>query len=111
MLIGETIRVALGALRANKMRSLLTMLGIVIGVSAVIAMRALGWPDAFPANDIAALKAMRRLFGTATWREAERRAEAWRPWRAYALLRLWRSLALDDAAIDAWRDHPPRTRP
>jgi putative ABC transport system permease protein len=42
MLIGETIRVALGALRANKMRSMLTMLGIVIGVSAVIAVVALG---------------------------------------------------------------------
>ena len=42
MLLGETIRVALGALRANKLRSLLTMLGIVIGVSAVIAVVALG---------------------------------------------------------------------
>jgi len=42
MLIGEIIAVALGALRANKLRSLLTMLGIVIGVAAVIAMVALG---------------------------------------------------------------------
>ncbi len=42
MLFGETVRVALGALRANKLRSLLTMLGIVIGVSAVIAVVALG---------------------------------------------------------------------
>jgi putative ABC transport system permease protein len=42
MLIGEIINVALGALRANKLRSLLTMLGIVIGVAAVIAMIALG---------------------------------------------------------------------
>jgi len=42
MLIGEIISVALGALRANKLRSLLTMLGIVIGVAAVIAMIALG---------------------------------------------------------------------
>ena len=42
MLIGEIITVALGALRANKLRSLLTMLGIVIGVAAVIAMIALG---------------------------------------------------------------------
>jgi putative ABC transport system permease protein len=42
MLIGEIISVALGALRANKLRSLLTMLGIVIGVGAVIAVVALG---------------------------------------------------------------------
>ena len=42
MLFGEIITVALSALRANKLRSLLTMLGIVIGVAAVIAMIALG---------------------------------------------------------------------
>jgi putative ABC transport system permease protein len=42
MLFGEIISVALGALRANKLRSFLTMLGIVIGVAAVIAMVALG---------------------------------------------------------------------
>jgi putative ABC transport system permease protein len=42
MLFGEIIGVALGALRANKLRSLLTMLGIVIGVGAVIAVIALG---------------------------------------------------------------------
>jgi putative ABC transport system permease protein len=42
MLFGEIIAVALGALRANKLRSMLTMLGIVIGVGAVIAMIALG---------------------------------------------------------------------
>ena len=42
MLFGEILAVALGALRANKLRSLLTMLGIVIGVAAVIAMVALG---------------------------------------------------------------------
>ena len=42
MHFGETITVALEALGANRLRSLLTMLGIVIGVSAVIAMVALG---------------------------------------------------------------------
>ena len=42
MLLGETIGVALGALRANKLRSFLTMLGVVIGVGAVIAVVALG---------------------------------------------------------------------
>jgi putative ABC transport system permease protein len=42
MLLGEVIRVALASLRANAMRSLLTMLGIVIGVAAVMTMIALG---------------------------------------------------------------------
>jgi putative ABC transport system permease protein len=42
VLLTETIAVALAALRANKMRSLLTMLGIVIGIGAVIAMVSLG---------------------------------------------------------------------
>jgi putative ABC transport system permease protein len=42
MLLGEIIKVALEALRANKLRSLLTMLGIIIGVGAVITMIALG---------------------------------------------------------------------
>jgi putative ABC transport system permease protein len=42
MVLFEVFAVALQALRANKLRSVLTMLGIVIGVSAVIAMIALG---------------------------------------------------------------------
>jgi putative ABC transport system permease protein len=42
MLLGEIIQVALQAIRANKLRSFLTMLGIIIGVGAVITMVALG---------------------------------------------------------------------
>jgi putative ABC transport system permease protein len=42
MLLGETVNVAFGAIRANKMRSFLTMLGIIIGIAAVITMVALG---------------------------------------------------------------------
>ena len=40
--IGESIRVSLEGLRANKMRSLLTMLGIIIGIAAVIGILTVG---------------------------------------------------------------------
>jgi len=42
MLIGETLSVAIQSIRANKLRAMLTTLGIVIGVAAVITMVALG---------------------------------------------------------------------
>ena len=57
-----------------------------------IAMRALGWPDAFPPNDVAALKAMKQLFGITSSRDANARAQTWQPWRSYAVLRLWNTL-------------------
>jgi AraC family transcriptional regulator of adaptative response / DNA-3-methyladenine glycosylase II len=53
-----------------------------------VAMRALAWPDAFPHPDAAVLKAMRATHA----REAAAHAEQWRPWRAYAVLHLWKSL-------------------
>ena len=58
-----------------------------------IAMRALGWPDAFPPNDVAVLKALSQRYGAPhTQRQADVRAQGWQPWRAYAVLRLWNSL-------------------
>jgi putative ABC transport system permease protein len=58
MLIGETIGVAFSSIRANKLRAALTMLGIIIGVGAVITMVALGTGAQKAVNDrIAALGA------------------------------------------------------
>jgi AraC family transcriptional regulator of adaptative response / DNA-3-methyladenine glycosylase II len=51
-------------------------------------MRVLAWPDAFPASDIGVLNAL----GTRDTSAALARAEAWRPWRAYAVMGLWQSL-------------------
>lgn len=42
MLLGENISMALAAIRANKMRSFLTMLGIIIGIGSVIAIQTVG---------------------------------------------------------------------
>ena len=85
--------IALGGSPEKLVERLREVPGIGAWTAHYIAMRALGWPDAFPPGDVAALKAMQRLFGTASAREADARAEAWRPWRAYALLRLWNSLS------------------
>lgn len=42
MLLLENIKLAISAIRANKMRSFLTMLGIIIGISSVIAISSIG---------------------------------------------------------------------
>ena len=57
-----------------------------------VAMRALGDPDAFPAGDLGVLHGLRALGIDADAREAERRSQAWRPFRAYTVLHLWRVL-------------------
>jgi AraC family transcriptional regulator, regulatory protein of adaptative response / DNA-3-methyladenine glycosylase II len=59
--------------------------GIGNWTAQYIAMRALGEPDAFPSGDLGLL----RTLNLKTARELERRAEAWRPWRAYAVMCLW----------------------
>ena len=52
-----------------------------------IAMRALRWPDAFPKEDIA----VRNNLGGVSSQEAEEISQAWRPWRSYAVLHVWRN--------------------
>jgi AraC family transcriptional regulator of adaptative response / DNA-3-methyladenine glycosylase II len=57
-----------------------------------IAMRALAWPDAWPPQDVALLNAMKLPNTVKGQREADVIAEAWRPWRSYAVLHTWRKL-------------------
>jgi AraC family transcriptional regulator, regulatory protein of adaptative response / DNA-3-methyladenine glycosylase II len=54
----------------------------------LIAMRVLAWPDAFAATDIGVLNAL----GTRDLAQVQAQAEAWRPWRAYAVMGLWQTL-------------------
>jgi AraC family transcriptional regulator, regulatory protein of adaptative response / DNA-3-methyladenine glycosylase II len=57
-----------------------------------VAMRALSWPDAFPPQDVALLNALDLPNTAKGQREADALAEAWRPWRSYAVMHLWKSL-------------------
>jgi AraC family transcriptional regulator of adaptative response / DNA-3-methyladenine glycosylase II len=61
--------------------------GIGQWTAQYVAMRTLREPDAFPSSDLGLLRAL----ALETPRELERRAQAWRPWRAYAAMYLWRS--------------------
>jgi AraC family transcriptional regulator of adaptative response / DNA-3-methyladenine glycosylase II len=65
---------------------LLELPGIGQWTAQYIAMRALGWPDAFPKEDIA----VRNRLGGLTPNEADARSQAWRPWRSYAVMHVWR---------------------
>ena len=56
-----------------------------------IAMRALAWPDAFPMPDAGLVRAL----GEKSTPRALARAEAWRPWRSYAVMHLWKSLEVN----------------
>lgn len=59
--------------------------GIGNWTAQYIAMRGLAEPDAFPVGDVGLLRAL----SLKNSRELERRAESWRPWRAYAAMYLW----------------------
>ena len=78
---------------ADEFRSNLTSIkGVGDWTAEYVAMRALKNPDAFPASDLGLLRAFDEQGGR-RMRPAElaKRAEAWRPWRAYAALLIWGS--------------------
>ncbi|HEV7769043.1 MAG TPA: AlkA N-terminal domain-containing protein [Solirubrobacterales bacterium] len=83
-----------GADRDAASATLLSVPGIGRWTASYIAMRALGDPDAYPRGDLALRRALERRGFTAKGADAEKRlADAWRPWRSYAVIHLWRSLA------------------
>ena len=65
---------------------------------AYVAMRARADPDAIPLSDLGLRRAMERLGEPGDPTSISRRAESWRPWRAYAALHLWESLSSPAAA-------------
>ncbi len=62
--------------------------GVGEWTAQLIAMRVLGWPDAFPASDIGVLNAL----GHRDAKLAQAQSQAWTPWRSYAVMTLWQSL-------------------
>jgi AraC family transcriptional regulator of adaptative response / DNA-3-methyladenine glycosylase II len=93
-LVGDgELGLGVGVDRAATMASLLSVPGIGPWTASYVAMRALGDPDAYLPGDVGLRRAL-ELRGCAVGRGAEEHlTEEWRPWRSYAVIHLWRSLA------------------
>jgi AraC family transcriptional regulator of adaptative response / DNA-3-methyladenine glycosylase II len=86
------IRLHAGADAAATIGKLKTISGIGDWTAQYIVMRALRWPDAFPAGDLGLRKALGAA-GPMAEAEVLRAGEMWRPWRAYAAVHLWSALS------------------
>lgn len=84
-----SITLAPGCDVASALDALRALPGIGEWTAQYVAMRALAWPDAFPHTDLGVIKALEHL----PPRQILAAGEAWRPWRSYAVMHLWRSLA------------------
>ena len=72
--------------------------GIGPWTASYIAMRALRWPDAFPSGDVGIHAALGLRHAPQPAKQAEHMAQAWRPWRSYAVIRAWHLLSASKEA-------------
>ncbi len=90
-----------GADRDEARRRLRAVAGVGPWTAEYVAMRALRDPDAFPASDLGIHHALARHGLDGRPRAAAQRSQAWRPYRAYAVLHLWTDLAAGPRATAA----------
>lgn len=91
-----------GSDRVEALAVLSGLAGIGPWTRQVIAMRALGDPDAFPETDLGVRRAAEQLGLPSTPAALIEHSQPWRPWRSYAVQYLW---SVDDHRINHW---PPR---
>jgi len=82
-----SLRLDAGSSPEADITQLTALPGIGQWTAHYIAMRASRWPDAFPKEDIA----VRNSLGRVSTKQAEEISQAWRPWRSYAVMHLWKS--------------------
>ena len=85
---GGALRIEPGVDVARVVAQLVALPGIGDWTAQYVAMRALRWPDAFPASDLW----LRRAVGGLTAARLEKESAGWQPWRAYAAMHLWHSV-------------------
>jgi AraC family transcriptional regulator of adaptative response / DNA-3-methyladenine glycosylase II len=95
-----------GADRAAAREVRASLPGIGPWTVEMVAMRALGDPDAFPESDLGVRRGAGSLGLSPTAGALWKRSIPWRPWRAYAVQHLW---AATDHPVNSWP--PPGTTP
>jgi AraC family transcriptional regulator of adaptative response / DNA-3-methyladenine glycosylase II len=88
-----------GCDRAAALAGLERLPGVGPWTREVIAMRALGDPDAFPSTDLGVRRGATGLGLPASPRALTAHARHWRPWRAYAVQHLW---SVNDHPVNHW---------
>jgi AraC family transcriptional regulator of adaptative response / DNA-3-methyladenine glycosylase II len=87
VIVAGELQLEAGANPEAAIARLIELPGIGPWTAHYMAMRILRWPDAFPKEDIAVLNNL----GGVTAKQAEEMSQAWRPWRSYAVLHIWRN--------------------
>ncbi len=90
--VAQTLQLHRGADPVKTHANLLALPGIGDWTAHYITMRALGWPDAFPAGDVALQKALGVQQTQRPAQAALAASAAWQPWRSYAVIRAWATL-------------------
>ena len=80
-----------GTDRDETVKHLMDLPGVGEWTAGYVAMRAIGDPDIFLPTDLAVRRGARALGLPDDPRALAEHAERWRPWRSYALIRLWRA--------------------
>ncbi|MEV4537291.1 AlkA N-terminal domain-containing protein [Asanoa sp. NPDC049518] len=89
--VDGTVDLDLGADREELVSSLVALPGIGAWTAGYVAMRAAGDPDVFLPTDLAVRRGAKNLGLPDDPKALEAHAANWRPWRSYALIRLWRN--------------------
>jgi AraC family transcriptional regulator of adaptative response / DNA-3-methyladenine glycosylase II len=90
--VDESLQLHAGADPASTIATLKSLPGVGDWTAQYIAMRALRWPDAFPAGDVALQKALGVQHGPQPAKAALAASLAWQPWRSYGVIRAWASV-------------------
>ena len=97
--LDQRLQLHAGADVNSTVAALKALPGVGDWTAQYIAMRALRWPDAFVAGDVALHKALGVQGLKSPARLAEAASMAWKPWRSYAVIRVWSGAWLNAAEV------------